>query len=48
VQETTKSNGSFVAPFDGKHGWYWLNVTGEPIVVTLKLAGYYESHDYVK
>jgi hypothetical protein len=48
VQETTKANGAFVAPFDGKHGWYWLNVTGEPIVVTLKLAGYYESHDYVK
>lgn len=48
VQETTKSNGAFVAPFDGKHGWYWLNLTGEPVVITLKLSGYYESHDYVK
>ena len=48
VQETKSSNGVFVAPFDGRHGWYWLNLTGEPIVVTLKLAGYYESHDYVK
>ncbi len=48
VQETTKSNGAFVAPFDGKHGWYWLNLTGDTIVVTLKLSGYYESHDYVK
>jgi hypothetical protein len=48
VQETKSANGSFTAPFDGKHGWFWLNVTGEPIVVTLKLAGFYESHDYVK
>jgi len=48
VQETKSANGAFTAPFDGKHGWYWLNVTGESIVVTLKLAGYYESHDYVK
>jgi hypothetical protein len=48
VQETKSANGVFTAPFDGKHGWYWLNVTGDSIVVTLKLAGYYESHDYVK
>jgi hypothetical protein len=48
VQETKSSNGVFVAPFEGRHGWYWLNLTGESIVVTLKLAGYYESHDYVK
>lgn len=48
VQETKSANGAFTAPFDGKHGWYWLNVTGEPLVVTLTLAGYYESHDYVK
>jgi hypothetical protein len=48
VQETKSANGAFTAPFDGKHGWYWLNVTSDPIVVTLKLSGFYESHDYVK
>jgi hypothetical protein len=48
VQETKSANGVFVAPFDGKHGWYWLNLTSEPIEITLKLAGFYESHDYVK
>ncbi len=48
VQETKSAHGVFTAPFDGKHGWFWLNLTGEKIVVTLKLAGYYESHDYVK
>lgn len=48
VQETKSANGVFVAPFDGKHGWFWLNLTSEPIEITLKLSGYYESHDYVK
>lgn len=48
VQETKSANGVFVAPFDGKHGWFWLNLTSEPIEITLKLSGFYESHDYVK
>jgi hypothetical protein len=48
VQETKSANGVFVAPFDGRHGWFWLNLTGEPMVVTLKISGFYESHDYVK
>jgi hypothetical protein len=48
VQETKSAHGAFTAPFDGKHGWFWLNLTSDPIVVTLKLTGYCESHDYVK
>ncbi len=48
VQETKSANGVFVAPFDGKHGWYWLNLTADPIVVTLKISGFYESHGIVK
>ena len=48
VQETKSASGAFTAPFDGKHGWFWLNLTSDNIVVTLKLSGYYESHDYVK
>lgn len=48
VQEATRASGAFVAPFDGKHGWFWLNLTGEPLVITLKLTGFYESHDYVR
>jgi len=47
-QETTKSNGTFVAPFDGIHGWFWLNLTGKPQVVTLKMSGYYELHKMEK
>ncbi|MEP6963079.1 MAG: hypothetical protein ABI995_13450, partial [Acidobacteriota bacterium] len=48
VQETKNANGSLTAPFDGVHGWFWLNVTSEPIVVTLKLSGFYESHGLIK
>jgi len=47
-QETTKSNGTFVAPFEGIHGWFWLNLTGKPQVVTLKMSGYYELHKMEK
>ena len=48
VQEATTSHGAFVAPFDGIHGWYFLNLTGQPLTVTLNVAGFYESHDYVR
>jgi hypothetical protein len=47
-EEVRSSNGAFVAPFDGIHGWYWLNLTGHPIKITLKISGFYESHDYVR
>lgn len=36
------SNGSFVAPFDGIHGWYLQNQSDRPVVVRLKLSGFYE------
>jgi hypothetical protein len=47
-EELRNANGAFVAPFDGIHGWYWVNLTGNPIKITLKISGFYESHDYVK
>lgn len=40
--ETAESSGSIVAPFDGNHGWYWLNIEEEPITITLEVHGYYE------
>lgn len=36
------ANGALTAPFDGVHGWYYQNQSGTPVVVYLKLAGYYE------
>jgi hypothetical protein len=34
--------GTLVAPFTGIHGWYLRNDGDEPIVVRLKVAGFYE------
>ena len=36
------SSGSFQAPFDGRHGWYFRNVGDEPVTITLQTWGYYE------
>jgi len=35
------ANGSFTAPFEGTHGWYWKNPTVYPVTVKLTTAGYY-------
>ena len=43
-QENTKGNGTFVAPFEGIHGWFWLNLSAKPIVITLKMSGFYQLH----
>ncbi len=34
--------GTFTAPFEGKHGWYFKNLTTKDLVVTVKLKGQYE------
>jgi hypothetical protein len=35
-------NGALVAPFEGIHGWYLQNQSLKPVVVHLKLSGFYE------
>jgi len=35
-------HGSLVAPINGIHGWYWLNLEDHPIVITLRVSGFYE------
>jgi hypothetical protein len=43
LQSTGKaSNGMLVAPMDGVHGWYLQNQSAAPVVVRLKLSGFYE------
>ncbi len=34
-------SGSFVAPFTGRHGWYWRNDSDEPALIVLEASGYY-------
>lgn len=36
------ASGSLVAPFTGEHGWYWVNLNDFPVVITLKVSGYYD------
>jgi hypothetical protein len=45
--ETASASGSIVAPFDGNHGWYWLNIEENAISIELKVSGYYSSIDEI-
>lgn len=38
----TGASGSFTAPFDGTHGWYWSNKGTQPVTITVKVSGYFE------
>ena len=38
----TRVKGTFTAPFEGSHGWYWKNSGREPVKVSLTLSGSYE------
>lgn len=40
-QSTRAGHGSLVAPFKGEHGWFWLNLTGEPVHIKLTVSGYF-------
>lgn len=42
VEQALRRNGSYVAPFPGIHGWYWLNETDRPVTVTLNASGFFE------
>jgi hypothetical protein len=39
---TTEATGSLVAPFDGEHGWYWLNISEGPVTITLTVTGFFD------
>jgi len=34
--------GSFTAPFDGSHGWYWKNTSNKPVAIQLILNGQFQ------
>jgi hypothetical protein len=35
-------SGSLVAPFEGEHGWYWVNLEDHPVTITLTVTGYFD------
>ncbi len=39
----TSAHGSFTAPYDGTHGWYWKNPGSTPATITVKVSGYFET-----
>ena len=40
--EGSSASGSLVAPFDGHHGWYWLNIEEGPVKIELEVHGYFD------
>jgi hypothetical protein len=41
-QGASSGSGSLVAPFDGEHGWYWVNLSDHPVTVTLQVTGFFD------
>lgn len=39
----TAAQGSFTAPFEGTHGWYWRNGGETPVTITVNVSGFYET-----
>lgn len=42
ASQGTSRSGSFQAPFDGRHGWYFQNIGDQPVTITIEVWGYYE------
>ncbi|PZU79618.1 MAG: hypothetical protein DI530_08465 [Sphingomonas sp.] len=40
---STGEHGSFTAPFDGTHGWYWRNRSGKTMRITVNASGKFET-----
>jgi hypothetical protein len=47
-EQSTAEHGSFVAPFTGRHGWYWKNLSAESATITLEASGYYSKLERVE
>lgn len=41
IEASVEGNGSYVAPFPGDHGWYWLNEGDTGVTVTIYAAGFF-------
>lgn len=42
IASLTEMKGSFTAPFNGSHGWYFKNKTSKPITIQLMVEGQFE------
>jgi hypothetical protein len=41
AQNQSSASGSFSAPFDGSHGWYWKNESSVSVTINLSVSGFY-------
>ena len=41
-QQQARAQGTFVAPFDGSHGWYWHNRGTQPVTIKLTVSGFFD------
>ncbi|WP_229805200.1 hypothetical protein [Saccharospirillum salsuginis] len=42
-RDQTTASGTFEAPFEGTHGWFWVNRGREPVTVSVETSGFYQS-----
>ncbi len=40
--EGDSDQGTIVAAYAGQHGWFWMNISDEPVTIILKVAGFYD------
>ncbi len=41
-KQQSSAQGTFTAPFEGSHGWYWRNRQDHPVAITVKVSGFFE------
>jgi hypothetical protein len=42
VPQQSSAQGTFAAPFDGIHGWFWRNKGDKPVTIRVKVSGFHE------
>lgn len=42
-KDRLSAQGSFTAPFEGTHGWYWRNRGNEKMTIKVSTTGFYEA-----
>lgn len=40
VPQQSAAQGTFTAPFDGIHGWFWRNKGDKPVTINVKVSGF--------
>src|SRR3546814_20394553 len=44
----SEASGTFTAPFDGSHGWYWLNRGDTPVNLPVTVGGFWTEEPRVR